>query len=169
MAVSAQSVAHDKYLTFLLGHEEYGVNILKVKEIIGLINITPVPETPPFVKGIINLRGKVIPVIDLRLKFQMPQRDYDERTCIVIMEIQRMGGESLLIGVIVDGVSEVLPISEEKIEPPPAIGLSLKSTYIKGMAKINDVVKILLDIDLVLSSDEVMSLVSEETVNGATG
>ena len=168
MAVLAQNVAHDKYLTFLLGHEEYGVEILKVKEIIGMINITPVPETPPFVKGIVNLRGKVIPVIDLRLKFQMPKRDYDERTCIVIMEVQSKGGNKP-IGVIVDGVSEVLPISGEKIEPPPAIGLSLKSTYIKGMAKIEDRIKILLNIDRVLSSEEVLSLVTEETAMGAMG
>ena len=107
-----------KLLTFSLGKEEYGVSILKVKELIGMMDITPVPKTPEFIKGVINLRGKIIPVMDLRIKFSMDAQDYDERTCIIVVEIVIKGSQKLL-GVVVDSVSEVVTISDEQIEPPP--------------------------------------------------
>lgn len=142
-----------KYLTFSLAGEEYGIGILKVKEIIGLLAITTIPRMPPFVKGVINLRGKVIPVIDLRLKFAMAEAEYTERTCIIVVEIS--GGTGfLLIGIIVDSVSEVLNVKSAEIEDAPVFGTSLDTAYILGMAKIVGRVKILLDIDQVLNSEE---------------
>jgi purine-binding chemotaxis protein CheW len=142
-----------KYLTFRLSDEEYGVSIFKIKEIIGMMAITFIPRTPPFVKGVLNLRGKVIPVIDLRLKFGMESMDYNERTCIIVVEILGQGG-SLLMGVVVDTVSEVLNIKVNEIEETPSFGTKLETDYILGMAKMNGGVKILLDIDKVLSAEE---------------
>jgi purine-binding chemotaxis protein CheW len=142
-----------KYLTFSLGDEEYGIGILKVKEIIGMMRITPVPQTPEFVKGVINLRGKVIPVIDLRLRFGMEENGYTERTCIVVVEIDGSGGK-LHIGVVVDSVSEVLNIKGADIEDTPNFGTTLNTEYILGMAKTGGGVKILLEIDRVLSGSE---------------
>lgn len=155
-ATQADGTAVDregKYLTFSLGGEEYGIGILKVKEIIGMMRITPVPQTPDFVKGVINLRGKVIPVIDLRLRFSMGENGYTDRTCIVVVEIDGSAGK-LHIGVVVDSVSEVLNIRGADIEDTPSFGTNLNSQYILGMAKTGGAVKILLDIDRVLSSDE---------------
>ena len=146
-----------KYLTFSLGDEEYGIGILKVKEIIGMMRITPVPQTPDFVKGVINLRGKVIPVIDLRLRFGMNENGYTERTCIIVVEIEGSGAK-LHIGVVVDSVSEVLNIKGADIEDTPSFGTALETDYILGMAKTGGGVKILLDIDRVLSSSEISFL-----------
>lgn len=146
-----------KYLTFTLADEEYGIGILKVKEIIGMMAITTVPQTPEFVKGVINLRGKVIPVIDLRLRFGMEKNEYNERTCIVVVEIE---GETstIMIGIVVDTVSEVLNIKEDDIEDTPTFGTSLNTDYILGMAKTEGRVKILLDIDRVLNRSEIQEL-----------
>jgi purine-binding chemotaxis protein CheW len=146
-----------KYLTFTLGQEEYGIGILKVREIIGMMEITSVPRTPDHVKGVINLRGKVIPVISLRSKFGIPEEEYTDRTCIIVVEIVGATG-AIPIGIIVDSVSEVLNISGEDIEPTPTMGSSLDTQYILGMAKVKGKVKILLDIDRVLSTDEVSAL-----------
>lgn len=148
-----------KYLTFSLAKEEYGIGILKIKEIIGMMPITSVPRTPDFVRGVINLRGKVIPVIDLRLRFTMKEKEYTDRTCIVVVEI---GGRSLdiVIGIVVDSVSEVLNIKQEEIEDTPAFGTTLDTEYILGMAKVEGGVKILLDIDTVLSGEEITTLES---------
>ncbi|MBF0229520.1 MAG: purine-binding chemotaxis protein CheW [Desulfamplus sp.] len=143
-----------KYLTFSLAGEEYGIGILQVKEIIGMMPITSVPRTPNFVKGVINLRGKVIPVIDLRLRFSIPESEYTERTCIIVVEITASYGE-MVIGIVVDSVSEVLNIKGENIEDSPSFGTSLDSEYILGMAKLEGGVKILLDIDKVLTSEEI--------------
>ena len=142
-----------KYLTFSLDNEEYGIGILKIKEIIGMIEVTSVPRTPEFVKGVINLRGKVIPVVDLRLRFGMEGADYTERTCIIVVEISGTSG-TVLFGVVVDSVSEVLNIRGENIEETPAFGGNADMEYILGMAKIEGGVKLLLDIDRVLSSKE---------------
>ena len=139
-----------KYLTFSLSKEEYGIGILKIKEIIGMMPITSVPQTPDFVKGVINLRGKVIPVMDLRLKFSMESIDYTERTCIIVVEIEGRSG-NILIGLVVDSVSEVLNIGAKDIEKTPSFGTSLDTRYILGMAKMEEGVKILLDIDKILS------------------
>ncbi len=149
-----ETLREGKYLTFSLGGEEYGIGILKVKEIIGMMPITPVPQTPHFVKGVINLRGKVIPVIDLRLKFGMEAIPYNERTCIIVVETAGSGSSYLMMGLVVDSVSEVMNIKEEDIEDSPAFGTRLSTEYILGMAKAGDSVKILLDIDRVLTSDE---------------
>ena len=146
-----------KYLTFTLADEEYGIGILKIKEIIGLMQITTVPQTPEFIKGVINLRGKVIPVVDLRLRFGMDSMDYTERTCIIVVEITGTNG-SVQIGIVVDSVSEVLNIRGEDIEDTPAFGAKLNTDFISGMAKTEDNVKILLDIDRVLSTQELESL-----------
>ena len=150
-----------KYLTFMLAQETYGIGILKVKEIIGMMPITSVPRTPVFVKGVINLRGKVIPIIDLRLKFLMDAIAYSERTCIIVVEIDA-GSGTVFIGIVVDAVSEVLNIKEEEIEKSPSFGTRLNTDYILGMAKMEGKVKILLDIDKVLSAKEIEAI--EETV-----
>lgn len=146
-----------KYLTFTLANEEYGIGILKIKEIIGMMPITPVPQTPEYVKGVINLRGKVIPIVDLRLRFGMEAMDYTERTCIIVVE---MAGKAstVQIGIVVDAVSEVLNIKGEDIEDRPTFGTELSLDYIFGMAKMEGGVKILLDIDRVLSAEEVGAL-----------
>ncbi|MHC1728244.1 MAG: chemotaxis protein CheW [Syntrophobacteraceae bacterium] len=159
MSQAVQNVAdrEGKYLTFSLDQEEYGIGILKVKEIIGMMRITPVPQTPAFVKGVINLRGKVIPVIDLRSKFGMVSVSYTERTCIVVVEIDSASGK-LHIGIVVDSVSEVLNIKGCDIEDTPAFGTTLNTDYILGMAKAGGSVKILLDIDQVLNTDELTIL-----------
>jgi len=153
-AVKAMADREGKYLTFTLASEEYGIGILKIREIIGMMPITTVPQTPGFVKGVINLRGKVIPVIDLRLRFGMDAIDYTERTCIIVVEIAGQDG-TIQIGIVVDSVSEVLNIEGEDIEDTPTFGTKLNTDYIHGMAKIDDVVKILLDIDRVLSNEEI--------------
>lgn len=142
-----------KYLTFSLGCEEYGISILKIKEIIGMMPITPVPRTPFYVKGVINLRGKVIPVVNLRLKFGMEEVGYTDRTCIIVVEAKGEAG-SVFVGIVVDSVSEVLNIKEAEIEEAPTFGAKLETDYILGMAKMNGGVKILLDIDKVLGSEE---------------
>ena len=146
-----------KYLTFSLDEEEYGIGILKVKEIIGMMPVTPVPQTPVFVKGVINLRGKVIPVLDLRLKFWMEEIDYNERTTIIVVEVAQHNG-LVQIGIVVDSVSEVVNIKADEIEETPAFGSTLDTDYILGMAKLEGGVKLLLDIDRVLSSEELAML-----------
>ncbi len=143
-----------KYLTFTLHDEEYGIGILKVKEIIGMMPITTVPKTPDYVKGVINLRGKVIPVADLRLKFGMDPMDYTERTCIIVVEISG-AGKKVHMGIVVDSVSEVLNIKAGDIEDTPNFGSRLDTDYILGMAKAGGGIKILLDIDEILNIDEI--------------
>ena len=160
-AVKAITIKTGKYLTFTLENEEYGIGILKVKEIIGMMSITSVPRTPEFVKGVINLRGKVIPVLDLRLKFNMGEIPYTDRTCIIVVEIDS-DCATVLIGIVVDAVSEVLNIKESNIEDTPTFGTSLNTDYILGMAKTEGSVKILLDIDKVLNQQEISRL---ETVS----
>ena len=155
--IKEATIKTGKYLTFSLAQEQYGIGILKIKEIIGMMPITTVPRTPVFVRGVINLRGKVIPVIDLRLKFDMEKSDYDERTCIIVVEIDS-DEMTVLIGIIVDSVSEVLNIQESDIEPTPGFGSALDTDYILGMAKMDRGVKILLDIDKVLNTKEIKIL-----------
>lgn len=150
-----------KYLTFALGKEEYGVGILKVREIIGLMEITAVPQIPVYVKGVINLRGRVIPILELRRKFGMEPQDYTERTCIIVVEVQGVSG-SIQVGMLVDSVSEVLNILEEQIEPSPVFGATtLDTDNILGMAKINGKVKILLDVDKVIGKEGVLGQFEE--------
>ncbi|MDH5477046.1 MAG: chemotaxis protein CheW [Nitrospinota bacterium] len=148
-----------KYLTFTLGDEEYGLEILKVREIIGLMEITSVPQTPEFIKGVINLRGKVIPVIDLRLKFGMEEAVATEETCIIVVDIVEM-----LMGILVDTVSEVVDVPASNIEPPPAFGNNISTEFILGMGKLHNKVKILLDIAKVLSQKEMMNIAMLEGI-----
>ncbi len=156
-AIKVMTDMDGKYLTFSMAGEEYGIGILKIKEIIGMMAITTVPQTPEFVKGVINLRGKVIPIVDLRARFGMDTIDYNERTCIIVVEIEGSAG-TVMIGTVVDAVSEVLNIKEEEIEDTPTFGTTLDTDYILGMAKMEGGVKILLDIDQVLSQDEIAAL-----------
>jgi len=151
-----------KYLTFALGREEYGLEILKVREIIGYMDITSVPQTPDYVKGVINLRGQVIPVVELRAKFGMELVETTEQTCIIVVEISH-GDRQISTGIVVDRVSEVLDIAGDSIEPAPEFGTGVDTDFILGMGKIGDgerdLVKILLDIDKVLSSNEIANIV----------
>lgn len=158
-ALTAMADTEGKYLTFSLAGEEYGIGILKIKEIIGMMPITCVPQTPDFIKGVVNLRGKVIPVMDLRLRFGMPANAYSERTCIIVVETDGPVG-TVQVGVVVDAVSEVLNIKAEEIEATPAFGTRFNTDFILGMAKMNGGIKILLDIDRVLGSEET-ALVAE--------
>lgn len=134
-----------KYLTFMLDNESYGLEIRHVTEIIGLHSITKVPDVPDYIQGIINLRGKVIPIMDVRRRFGMINREYDARTCIIVINIQESS-----VGLVVDTVSEVIDIDEAKIEPPPSMGNNLGRGFMKGIGKIGDDVKLLLDADRLL-------------------
>ena len=145
-----------KYLTFVLDGEQYGLEILKVREINGTMTITSVPKTPPHIKGVINLRGKVIPVIDLRLKFDLQGLDWTEETCIIVVDVA-----GLETGLIVDRVSEVQEIQAEDIEPPPSFGAQVETNFILGMSKSADRVTILLNIDTVLVGENLDQIVSE--------
>jgi len=156
-AVALAANREGKYLTFSLADEEYGIWILNIREIIGMLPITSVPETPAFVKGVINLRGKVIPLVDLRRRFGMPTMDYTERNCIIVVEIAGTAG-TVSMGVVVDSVSEVLNIKGADIEDTPSFGTQLNTEYILGMAKMGKGLKILLDIEKALTSDEMESV-----------
>jgi purine-binding chemotaxis protein CheW len=152
MAATDAAATHreGKYLTFALAQEEFGLEILKVREIIGYIDVTAVPQTPPHVKGVVNLRGQVIPVIDLRAKFGMETTEITPQTCIIVVEIAQ-GGRTFSTGITVDRVQEVLDIRGDNIENAPQFGSSVDTSFILGMAKVGDRVKILLDIDKVLA------------------
>ncbi len=142
-----------KYLTFFLGEEEYGLEILKVHELIGMIPVTPVPRTPSFIRGVINLRGRVIPVVDLRSKFGFEAREDTEETCIIV--VQCLGVQ---MGIVVDQVSEVLDIGSQDIEDTPSFGMEINTEFILGVGKSEGGVKLLLDIDKVLSSNELADI-----------
>lgn len=146
-----------KYLTFALGSEEYGLEILKVREIIGYMEITAVPQTPSYVKGVINLRGQVIPVVDLRAKFGMETAEVTDETCIIVVEIHQ-AGRKFSTGIVVDHVQEVLDIEGENIEEAPQFGSSVNTDFILGIGKVGESVKILLDIDKVLGSTELENI-----------
>ena len=145
-----------KYLTFALGAEEYGLPVLKVREIIKMLDITQVPQVPAHVKGVINLRGKVIPVVDLRLKFGFAEQGYTERTCVIVVEVAMPNGR-VMMGIVVDAVSEVLNIGAEDIEETPEFGDRVETDYMNGIAKVKGKVKILLDLDRVLGADGVLA------------
>ena len=142
-----------KYLTFTLAGEEYGIGIKKVREIIGMMAVTHIPQTPSYIKGVINLRGKVIPIVDLRLKFDMASTAYTDRTCIIVVEI-KSAEKTIAMGIIVDSVSEVINIKGADIDDTPGFGSKLDTEYILGMAKTAGSVKILLDIDRVFGEAE---------------
>lgn len=160
MSVAAESrgeletrAQEGKYLTFLLREEVYGIGIRRVKEIIGLMNITPVPQTPDFIRGVINLRGKVIPVVDLRSRFSLREQENTNHTCIIVVEIDGDTG-TVPVGIIVDEVAEVLNIKGNDIENAPSFGVSLNTDFILGIAKVGGGVKLLLDINRVLTAGD---------------
>jgi len=146
-----------KYLTFRLSREEFAIQVLRVREIMGMQDITAVPQTPHYMKGVINLRGKIVPVIDLRLKFGFPAADYTERTCIIVVEVALSTGARMM-GIIVDHVSEVLNVTTEEIEQTPQFGDEIQTDYMKGIAKVRGHVKILLDLDRVLGVDGTIAM-----------
>lgn len=146
-----------KYLVFQIGREEFGIPVLKVREIMGVLDITAVPQTPAYMKGVINLRGRVIPVVDLRLKFGLPEVAYTQRTCIIVVQVAKEG-ESLVMGIVVDAVAEVLNLAAGDIENTPDFGRGIDTPYLRGLAKIKGKVKILLDIDGVLTAQELHGL-----------
>ncbi len=139
----------DKFLTFRVGDEDYGIEIRHVTEIIGIQKITAVPDMPEFIKGVINLRGKVIPVLDMRRRFALEDRDYDERTCIVVVNVAEAA-----VGLVVDTVNEVVDIPEEQIEPAPEINKAGNSAMLQGLGKVGEEVKILLDVSKLLYDHE---------------
>lgn len=166
------ALAGGKFLTFSLGQEDYAISILKVQEIIGMMDVTMVPRMPPCVRGVINLRGKIVPVIDLRTKFEMPRVERTEETCIIVVD--GLAGE---MGIIVDRVSEVLDIAAREIEPPPVFGALVNTDYLLGIGKSGGRVQLVLDIERVLSAreaaraaaaasaDQTDEIVNEETEN----
>ena len=149
-----------KYLTFSLGFEKYGFAILKVQEIIGVNKVTPIPNSPTHIKGVINLRGKIIPVLDLRIKFNMQERDYDERTCFIVVNTM-IGEQPLSVGIVVDTVVEVVHLNSKQVEPAPDFGSSLKIPFIVGLGKTGESGKevvTLVDIDQVLASEKCLTV-----------
>jgi purine-binding chemotaxis protein CheW len=146
-----------KYLVFALGREEFGIRVLSVREIMGIQDITAVPHTPAYLKGVINLRGKVIPVVDLRAKFGLPGIEHTQRTCIIVVQVVH-DASSVLMGIIVDGVAEVLNLMPGDIEDTPDFGNGVTASYLLGMAKVKDRVKILLNIDEVMAAHELQNI-----------
>ncbi len=141
-----------KYLTFILGRETYGIEVLKIREIIRMVDITVVPQMPGYIRGVINLRGKIIPVVDLRIKFGLSRAETAERTCIIVVQVRTAENSAMLMGLVVDQVEEVLNIAKEEIEETPDFGAKLDTSYLLGMAKVKGTVASLLDIDRVLAA-----------------
>jgi purine-binding chemotaxis protein CheW len=150
-----------QYLTFKLDGEVFAVDIAKVREVLDFTTITKVPRTPDFMRGVINLRGSVVPVVDLRLKFGMPKTERTVNTCIIITEVS-VDGETIILGALADSVQEVIDLDPDHIEPAPKIGTKLRTEFIKGMGKQNDKFIILLDINRVFSTDELALVQSAE-------
>ena len=165
-AANATPSRAGKYLTFGLGKEGYGLQILKVREIIGYMDITAVPQTPAYVRGVINLRGQVISIVDLRSKFGMPAVERTEETCIIVVEIAH-GDRTISMGIVVDRVAEVISIAANAIEPAPRLGGGVDHQFILGLAKVGQAVKILLDIDRVLRPEELERIETIEATQKA--
>ena len=146
-----------QYLTFKMADEIFAFDVAKVREILELIPITKVPQTPEFMRGVINLRGSVVPVIDLRLNFGMQCTENTVNTCIIVVEVN-LNGEAIVLGVLADSVQEVVEMEPDLIEPPPRLGTKLKTEFIKGMGKVEDNFVMILDIDKVFSADELIDL-----------
>ncbi len=155
-----------QYLSFKLGEELFAVDVAKVREILDVIAITKVPQTPDYMRGVINLRGSVVPVMDMRQKFGLPPTERTVNTCIIVMEINH-DGETMVLGSLADSVQEVLELGPEQIEPAPKIGIRLRTDFIKGMGKVNDQFIIILDIDQLFTMDELTTIAEElpETVH----
>ncbi|NCD32429.1 MAG: purine-binding chemotaxis protein CheW [Spartobacteria bacterium] len=158
-SISARASLGGKYLTFKLGHEEYGLEILKVQEIIKMMEITKIPKTPPYIRGVINLRGKVIPVLDMRKGFEMEEVDETDKTCIIVVQLFS-GQQATIMGTIVDEVCEVMDIPADAIEPAPEMGMAMDTQFILGIAKSGNAVRMLLNVDKVLSIEELKAITS---------
>jgi purine-binding chemotaxis protein CheW len=156
------------YLTFKLGEEQFGVHVSQVLNILKMIKVTEVPKSPEYMKGVINLRGSVLPVIDIRIKFGMPEKEYTNNTCIIVMDLD-MEGETTYLGTIVDEVLSVHEIEEKQIEPPPSIGNEYKSEFIYGMAKVEENFIMLLDMQKVLSVDELHEVIEKSESKDVEG
>ncbi len=146
-------ISSQQYVTFSLGKELFGVEVKRTKEILSLTPVTKVPQTPEYLLGVINLRGQVVPVVDMRLKLGLPANEETEDTCIIVVEVL-VDGETLTVGALADAVREVMEVRDDQIEPPPTLGTRLKTEFITGMGKIDEQFMILLNIDRVFNSDE---------------
>ncbi len=151
----------NSYLTFKLGEETFAANVSKVLNILEMTKVTKVPKAPPYMKGVINLRGSVLPLVDTRIKFEMSPTEFTPNTCILVLDIN-IQGESVHVGALVDSVQEVIELEESQIMPPPSIGTRYKSEFIEGVAKIGEEFVMILDMDLIFSTDEI-SLLKEST------
>ena len=160
MMEETEDTTRGRYLTFSVGQEIFGIEIRAVKEIIGMQPISTLPEVPEYIRGIINLRGRIIPVIDMRLKLKKEAADYTDRTCIIVIEI-----EQISVGLIVDQVAEVLGIDEKSISPPPELGTGISSRYINGIGKVDGQVKLLLDCETLFKENEYVQKTAETTTN----
>lgn len=147
-----------RYLTFRLGAESYGIDVMKVQEIIRLEPITAVPQLPAHLRGVINLRGRIVPVVDLRIRFGLPKTEDGERTCIIVVQVAAARGHTPM-GLVVDAVEEVLNIGKNDAAPPPEFGCAVDMTFLRGMARVRNEVKTLLDIDRVLGGDELATAI----------
>jgi len=165
-SIQEHAIQHEQYLTFMLGGDVYAIGILGIKEIIEYGQLTGVPRMPSFIRGVINLRGAVVPVIDLGARFDKPAAEVTRRTCIVIVEISLGEDERQDIGVMVDAVNEVLEIPSSDIEPAPSFGADIRVDFISGMGKIEDRFVIILDMDRVLSMDEIVALAGVSSGHG---
>ncbi len=150
----ASLIDANQYLTFKLGDEEFGLTIAKVREVLDFTNLTKVPQTPDYMCGVLNLRGSVVPVVDLKLKFGLQQTARTVNTCIIIVEIE-IDGEFTVLGILADAVHEVVEIAAEQVEPAPKIGTRLDTAFIQGMGKLEEDFVVILDIDKVFSLDEI--------------
>ena len=157
-SAAGKHCASGKYLTFGLGTESYGVGVLRVREIIRQTDITPVPQMPAYVKGVINLRGKIIPIVDLRLKFGLAEIKDTDQTCIIVVQVKQVSGVFNMMGLLVDAVEEVVNIGSADIEETPDFGSNVHTDYILGMAKVKNSVKILLDMDKVIACETLVQI-----------
>lgn len=153
-----KSLTGERYLNFIIDKEKYCIDITLIREIMAMTELTPIPQTPDFVSGVINLRGKIIPIIDLRLKFGLPYREYTNRSCIVVVELVDQNEQATHLGLIVDTIHEVINISESKIYQLPLINSRIESDYIKGMVEIEGQIMVVLDIESIVGEDEFVLL-----------
>lgn len=164
--MAIESVAETtQFLTFKLGEELFALDIGKVREVLDFTSITKVPQTPDYMRGVINLRGSVVPVVDMRVKFGMPPAEKTVHTCIIIVEVE-MDGEKVVMGAMADAVQEVLDLEPDQIEPPPRLGTKLNSDFIRGMGRLNDHFIIILDIDRIFSTDDLAQMSGDAHTEG---
>jgi purine-binding chemotaxis protein CheW len=149
-----------QYLTFLLAGEEYGVDILRVQEIKGWDSVTPIPNTPKYIRGVINLRGTIVPIIDLRLRFNLEQLEYGPTTVVIMLKVMSDNKQSRTMGIVVDGVSDVYNMPDDQIKPSPDFGTAVETDFVKGLATVNEKMVIIVDIDHMLNAKELKAMTS---------